>query len=229
MNVLPSASHEESHLYPQLQPDFRMQKVNEISTALNKEVGHYRAVAIKYKHAKKVVNWSAPGSSVLSAAFSSASFRSALSVVGLPATIPPGGIGGAFTLASSGLIIASKKLDSKMKRHQEIVTLAIVKRDTVDRLLSKALADNQIADSEFQLIMTESSQYNVLKDAVRAKLTRQSSRPDVEKIRKDVCSEIEADFQKKETNCSHRRFELTYQKFHSRVTLRDASRKKTKP
>ena len=199
MNVLPSASHEESHQYPQLQPNFRMQKVNEISIALNKEVGHYRAVAIKYKHPKKVVNWSALGSGVLSAAFSSASFRSALSVVGLPAPTPPGGIGGAFTLASSGLIITSKKLASKIKRHQEIVTLAIAKRDTVERLLSKALADNQIADSEFQLIMTESSQYNVLKDAVRAKRTRQSSRPDVEKIRKDVCSEIEADFRKKLT------------------------------
>ena len=100
-------------------------------------------------------------------------------------------------MASSGLIIASKKLDSKIKKHQEIVTLAIAKRDTVDRLLSKALSDNQISDSEFQLIMTEYSQYNVLKDAVRAKLTRQSSRPDVEKIKKDICSEVEADYRKK--------------------------------
>ena len=158
-NVLPSAPPEQ--LYPELptqpQPDFRMQKVSEISAALNKEVGHYRAVAKKYKRAKKVVNWSAAGSSVLSALFSSASFGSAISVVGLPATIPLGGVGGAFALASSGLIIASKKLDIKIKKHQEIVTLAIAKRDTVDRLLSKALADNQISDSEFQLIMEEFS------------------------------------------------------------------------
>ena len=137
-NVLRSAPHEDSSLYPQL-PDFRMQKVNEISAALNKEVGHYRAVVKKYKGAKKVVNWSAAGSSVLSAAFSSESFGSTLSVVGLPATIPLGDVGGAFALASSGLIIASKKLDSKIKKHQEIVTLAIAKCDTVDRLLSKAL------------------------------------------------------------------------------------------
>ena len=105
--------------------------------------------------------------------------------------------GGAFVLASSGLIIASKRLDSKIKKHQEIVTLAIAKRDTVDRLLSKALADNQLSDSEFQLIMIEFSQYNVLKESVRAKLTRQSSRSDVEKIKKDVRGEIEAEFRKK--------------------------------
>ena len=47
--------------------------------------------------------------------------------------------------------------------------------------------------------MNEFSQYNVLKDAVRAKLTRQSSRPDVEKIKKDVRSEMEAEIQKKIT------------------------------
>ena len=80
------------------------------------------------------------------------------------------------------------------------MTLAIAKRDTVDRLLiAKALADNQISDGEFQLLMAEFSQYNVLKDAVRAKLTRQSSRPDVEKIKKDLRSDIEAEFRKKIT------------------------------
>jgi len=144
-----------SELYPQLQPDFRMQKINEILAALNGEV--YRAVAKKYKRAKKFVNWRAACSSGLSAVFSSASFGSALSVVGFPATIPLGGVSGGFALASSGLIIASKKLDSKIKKHQEIVTLAIAKRDTVDRLLSKTLVDNQIIDGEFQLIMDEFS------------------------------------------------------------------------
>ena len=58
-NVLPSAPQEQ--IYPELptQPDFRMQKVNEISAAFNKEVSHYRVVAKKYKRAKKAVNWTA--------------------------------------------------------------------------------------------------------------------------------------------------------------------------
>ena len=194
VNVLQPTAPE---LYPQLPPDFRMQKINEISTTLNAEVSHYRVVGKKYKRAKKFVNWSAAGSSGLSFVFSSASFGSALSVVGLPATIPLGGVGCAFALLSSGLIVASKKLDLKKKKHQEIVTLAIAKRDTVARLISKTLADNQITDSEFQLIMTEFSQYNVLKEAVRAKLTRKPSRPNVDKIRKDVRSEVEEEFRKK--------------------------------
>ena len=45
--------------------------------------------------------------------------------------------------------------------------------------------------------MAEYSQYNVLKEAVRAKLTRNSSQPDIEKIKKDVRSEMESEFRKK--------------------------------
>ena len=191
-NVIPSAPHDESCLYPQLPAHhFRMQKANEVAATLNAAVVHYRGVAKKYKRAKKIVNWSATGTGLLSAGLSTASLGSALSVVGLPATIPLGGVGGAFALASSGLIIASKK------KHQEIVTLAIAKRDTVCRLQSKALADNQISDSEFQLIMAEFSQYSVLKEAARSKITRNPSQPNIEKIKKNVRSEMEAEFQKK--------------------------------
>ena len=74
--------------------------------------------------------------------FSSASLASALSVVGLPAAIPLGGVGGGFAAASSGLIIASKKLDSKIKKHQEIVTLAIAKRDTEHACKTSARAQD---------------------------------------------------------------------------------------
>jgi len=188
-NVLPPSAPPEQ-IYPVLpsHPDFRMQKVNKISADLNGEVEHYRTVAKKYKRTK---NWGNGGSSALSAVFSSASFWSAISVIGLPATIPLGGVAGGFALVSSGLIVASKKLDSKIKKHQEIVTLALAKRDTVDRLLSKALVDNRVSDAEFQLIMVENSQYNVLKGAVRAKLTRKPSSPNVEKIKKKIREEVE--------------------------------------
>jgi len=215
VNVAPSAPPDP--LYPQL-PDFRMQKVNEISAKLHGEVSHYRTVAKKYKRAKKFVNLGAGGSSVLSAVFSSASFGSAISVIGLPATIPLGGVAGGLGLVSSGLIVASKKLDSKIKRHQEIVTLAIAKRDTVERLLSKALADNRVSDGEFQLIMDEFHQYNVLKGAVRAKLTRKPSRPNIDKIKKEIRGEVKQEYRKKNTS-PRRRFELKFVKFDSGFQL----------
>ena len=196
-NVIPSAPHDES-LYPQLpQLDYRMQKANEVESTLNAEVNHYRIVAKKYKRAKKIVNWSATGCGFLSAGLSTASLGTAVSVVGLPASIPLGSVGGAFALASSGLIVAGKKLDSKIKKHREIVVLATAKRDTVRRLYSKALSDNQISDGEFQSIMAEFSQYNVLKETVRSKIAQNYPQPDIEKIKKGIRIQVEEDFSKK--------------------------------
>jgi len=185
--------------------NFRLQKVNEISNTLAGEVHHYCLVAKKYKRARKFVNWGAAGSSILTAAFSSASFGSALSVVGLPAAVPLGGAGGCFALVLSGLIVASKKLDSKIKKHQEITTLAVAKRDTVNRLLSNALNNNEVSSHEFDTILSEFQQYNFLKDQVRARMLRQPSKRgltevDVNKMEKDIRGRVEAEMIKKITN-----------------------------
>jgi len=207
-NLLPPSAPPDERLYPVVaepSQNFRLQNVNEISNTLGGEVHHYRLVAKKYKRARKFVNWGAAGSSVLSAAFSSASFGSVLSVVGLPAAVPLGGAGGCFALVSSGLIIASKKLDSKIKKHQEITTLAVAKRDTVNRLLSNALNNNEVSSHEFDTILSEFQQYNFLKDQVRAKILRQPSTRklpdvDVQKMEKDIRDRVEAEMIKKLTN-----------------------------
>jgi len=202
--VLPSAPPE-APFYPFLpEPagNFRLQKINEIAQTLDNEVRHYRLVAKKYKRAKKFVNWGAAGSSVVSAVFSSASFGSALSVVGLPAAVPLGGAGGCFALVSSALIIAGRKLETKIKKHHEITTLAVSKRDTVNRLLSKALANNNVSAHEFDTILSEFERYNFLKEQVRSKILRQPSKRkisevDVKKMEKDIRAKVEAEAQKK--------------------------------
>ena len=77
------------------------------------------------------------------------------------------------------------------------MTLAIAKGETVYRLYSKALADNQITDREFQLIMDEFSQYNVIKEGIRAKRTQNPSQPDIEKIKKMSEARWRQSFEKK--------------------------------
>jgi len=207
-NLLPPSAPPAEPLYPVLaepSQNFRLQKINEISYTLAREVDHYHLVAKKYKRARKFVNWSAAGSSVLSAAFSSVSFGTVLSMVGLPATVPLGGAGGCFALVSSGLIIASKKLESKIKKHQEITTLAVAKRDTINRLLSNALNNNEVSSHEFDTILSEFQQYNFLKDQVRAKMLREPSKRrltevDVKKMEKDIRGRLEAEMIKKIAN-----------------------------
>ena len=180
-----------------------MGKVNEIASALVQEVLHYRLVRKKYKREKTFVNWAAGVLGSLGGLASSAGLASALTGIGIPVVVPLGVVGGLFSVASSGLIVAGKKLDKKMSKHQEIVTLALAKRETVTRLVSQAFTDGKISDVEFQIILSEFSQYNEMKEKVRAKLTRNQSvgkLADVEKIKRQAYAEAEAAFQKKLQN-----------------------------
>lgn len=104
-------------IYPHLNLDsFWLQKINEIALMLPQEVNQFWLIIKKYKWAKNVINWSTGGSSFLSVAFLSARSGSALSVVGLRATIPLNLVGVRFARVSSDLIISGKKLDSKIKK-----------------------------------------------------------------------------------------------------------------
>jgi len=64
------------------------------------------------------------------------------------------------------------------------------------------LNNNAVSAHEFDIILSEFQQYNVLKGQVRAKLLRQpSSRKivNVEKLEKDICGKVEAELIKKIT------------------------------
>ena len=71
-----------------------------------------------------------------------------------------GAVSGAFGFTSAALLTASKKFEPKVRKYLEIVTLALAKRETVNRLLSKPSDDNKVSDTEFQIIMDEFSQYD---------------------------------------------------------------------
>ena len=136
---------------------FALAKVNEIASELAQEVVHYRLVPKKYK-SKKFVNWACRRLGLPK--WSSAGLASALTGIGIPVAAPLGVVGGLFSVVSSGLIVAGKKLDKKMSKHQEIFTLALAKRETVTRLVSEAISDGKISDAEFQIILNEYSKYN---------------------------------------------------------------------
>ena len=150
----------ENSIYPNLQTpisphDFRLAKINEIAVELAHEVQHYKIVAKKYKRAKTICNYFAGGCGLIPAAASSASLGTALSIVGIPATVPLVAVSGGAAFASSGFVVCGKKFEAKLKKHNEIVTLALAKRDSVDRLLSKAMNDGHVSDAEFQIISAE--------------------------------------------------------------------------
>ena len=110
---------------------------------------------------------SAVGLGSLSDGLSSATLTKALTGFGIVASPALAGVATVFGLLSAGFTVMSKRLEKKVTKHEKIYTLALAKRNSVSELVSKALTDKRISDSEFSIILPEVQKYHELKAAIR--------------------------------------------------------------
>ena len=211
MNVLPSApSYDDAQQprYPtqelaQLKAeDFRLKKINDLLKELSDEAEHYRQVANKYKRTHSIVHGSAVGLGSLSVGLSSGALATALTGFGILASPALAGVATLCGLASVGFAATSKRLERKVTKHEKIYTLAQAKRNSVNELVSQALADKQISDVEFRIITREVEKYHELKAVIRAgrkqpDVATQTPPPDLEKLKEELRKEVKREFQKK--------------------------------
>ena len=139
---------------------------------------------------------SAVGLGSVSAGLSSATLATALTGFGVVASPALAGIATVFPLLSSGFTVISKQLETKLTKHEKIYTLALAKQNSVAELVSKALADKKISDSEFMIILHEVQKYHELKAAIRdgEKKTKAENKetqtPDLDKLKGELGKEI---------------------------------------
>ena len=120
---------------------------------------------------------------------SSATLATALTGFGIVASPALAGIAAVFGLVFAGFTLMSKKLERKVTKHEKIYTLALAKQNSVAELVSKALTDKRISDSDFSIILREVQKYHELKAAIRAgeKKTqtenKEAQTPDLDKLK----------------------------------------------
>ena len=115
----------------------------------------------KYKKAFTIAHTSALGLGAVTATLCSAGIATAVTDIGAFASAPIGGVA-AITGISSMLLTAfsKKKIQHKLTKHTKLYTLAITKKNTVCELVSKALNDNKISDSEFNLVLRQLEKFH---------------------------------------------------------------------
>ena len=82
------------------------------------------------------------------------------------------------------MTIGSKKRNTKITKHEKTVSLAESLQLSISKLISKAMNDGQISDAEFNLILREVEQYNVLKNGLRKEM--KSEGVNVEAIKQQI-------------------------------------------
>ena len=206
MNVLPSAPLYPTQELTQLNAeDFWLKKINDLLKKLSDEVEHYRQVAKNYKRSHSMVHTSAVGLGSLSVGLSSGALATALTGFGIVASSALAGVATLCGLGSVGFATASKRLNRKVAKHEKIYTLAQAKRNSVNELVSQALADKQISDVEFHIITHEVEKYHELKAEIRSgggrvvtqETATQTQGPDLDKLKEELRKEVKREFQKK--------------------------------
>lgn len=153
-------------LYPELPSEdgqnYRLQKISDIEKTLINERNIRKALYKKYKRGINITD-----------GIDSILISTSVILTGIGLTIPI-----IFPLEIVAVICGSlgvciklvrRKLYSKVKKHDEIKTIADSKLNSIKFLISKALTDGKITKNEFKLVLDELEQYNKLKNSINSK------------------------------------------------------------
>ena len=165
---------------------FRLRHVTKLQNFLESEVDHYSRCKRKYAATIKITSTlrtifevAATAGSIVGVGLISGGVTS---VVGLPVLALSIGTG-VFGVGNDVLL---RKLTTKIKKHTAISALAEAKLSSVRSLVSKALTDSRISDTEFTHIQENVDDYKQKKRDIQTKTRSEFTKPvDIEKLKKD--------------------------------------------
>ena len=146
-----------------------------------------------------MIHYSVVSLGAMTTVLSSGAVATSLTGIGALVGVPLGTIAIFSGGASAGLSVINKKLERKVNKHSRIHAMAVAKHDSINISVSQALNDNNVSDTEFQLITREMQKYRQFKQNLRSHFAqkqttpRQSDELDLKKIK----DEIREDFRKK--------------------------------
>ena len=143
----------------------------------------------KYKRVHAIAHTSSTLTGFSAAVLSSTGLAVSLSGIGVIAGAPLAGIAGLLGFISTVMTIGSKKMNTKITKHEKTVSLAESSQLSISKLISKAMNDGQISDVEFNLILREVEQYHSLKNGLRKEM--KSEGVDVEAIKQQIKDEYQ--------------------------------------
>ena len=147
--------------------NYRLNQIDKIKDYFNNEINERKYIIKKLN--KYIVSFDYLDKIfiTLSASFGTFSIASHATVVGIPVGITRASLTLVFTIGtgiSKSLLKVTKK---RKKKHNKIISLAKIKLNTIETLLSSALNDSKISHEEFTNIITEKNIYEYIKENIK--------------------------------------------------------------
>jgi hypothetical protein len=169
-----TAPAEQPGLYPIL-PDagnghaYRLQEMTRIQAELRQEADKRAGLCKKYKRSVNAVDGVDATLVSIGAGLGIGGVGLLTTVVAIPVAIGlEAGSLGCAVLCAFGKVVG-RRLTAKYDKHQRIETLARAKLNTISDIVSKALVDGNISDTEYNLVLAEVQKFEDMKREIRAK------------------------------------------------------------
>ena len=160
--VLPTAPSDEGHTY-------RLQKIGEIQKEIENEKKKRIHLSKKYHRAFKIISFvdSSLQASGIALGVVGIGFLSTIAAAPVAIACEGVAIGAGFLSIVGGQV--NKKLALKAEKHEKIKVLAESKLNTINSYISKALVDDIVSDSEYELILSELQKFKEMMREIRDK------------------------------------------------------------
>ena len=182
-------------IYPEAPKDgktFRLQQSCRVLENLEKEAKHYASVRKKYKRCYNFLSRISTSTGTLSFCLSGSGVGTAFSGVGLPLAASLGGLGLICGVVSVITAASAKKVSRKVTKHEKTVSVCESKINSLKDRISKALADDNISDEEFNNILAVMDKYHEVKKDIRHKFQKNKVKKTTDSVgaRPEVVTEL---------------------------------------
>ena len=146
---------------------FRRAEIEKMKKNLENQLAHYYQTSAKFKrwHTRCQTVCALTGG--VATILTGSGLAASLSVVGVVVGAPLIATATLFSLVSTSSIVTVKFFLRKAKKHEKIQTLAEATLSTINSLISTALEDGKITDSEYQDIIKKYNTFTTAKTKLR--------------------------------------------------------------
>ena len=145
---------------------YRLDEINKIRDYFDNEIKERKDIIKKLNKYLVSFDYLDKIFITLSALFSTLSIALQATVIGIPAGITGASLNLIFTIGT-GISKSLLKVTKKRKKNNKIITLAKIKLNTIDTLLSSALNDSKISHEDFTNIITEKNIYENIEENIK--------------------------------------------------------------
>ena len=171
-------SIETPNIYPDLNEQFRLNKINEIKDYFIAEIKERELMSKRLSKYIASFDYIDKSLIVLSATSGSISIASFATFIGASVGIASASLSLTFPISTAIVKKLLKTTRNKNKKHNKIVKLARSKLNSIESKISEALINNEISHEDFMTIINEEKNYRELKERIRM---MNSQRSDTEK------------------------------------------------